>query len=204
MVFNGATIQPSGFFRDKDHFLYLAQKRNEIRTGIQGLNQRKLVRAWCVGCSTGEEAVSLAIILIEALGQEYDICVLATDISESALSQARSGWYSEQACSAVPKPYLSQYFFKSDKGYETVDDIRQTLHYCRVDVMNEPVAFKEPFDFIFCRNVMINMDSGAQSQLIDLCYDNLYEGGLLMIGLGETLCNIRHRFVSKAPSIYMK
>ncbi len=70
--------------------------------------------------------------------------------------------------------------------------------------MNNPVTFKAPFDFIFSRNMRFDLDSGAQSHLIDLCYDNLYEGGLLIIGHGGTLCNKKHRFVSKAPSIYMK
>jgi chemotaxis protein methyltransferase CheR len=167
------------------------------------------LRFWSAGCSSGEEAYSIAITLWEALENRsnLDVKILGTDVSTKALRIAESGIYHKDRVQSLSIPLLKKYFLRGGspwKDYVRVKDhIKQWIQFRRLNFI-EPFKFKEPFDCIFCRNVMIYFDKKTRTELVNRFYDCLEKEGVLFIGHSESLTGMRHSFHYVKPAIYRK
>ena len=198
----------TSFFREEAHFQRFRQIVPEIIESSSRHSRVPRLRVWCAGCSTGEEPYSLAMTLKEALnGQNVYTQILATDISTKVLKTATAGIYSSERVKSIPGSLLRKYFQigqgKWEEHYRVKEALRKIIKFTRFNLMGKP-HFKDPFDTIFCRNVMIYFDKETQKRLIDSFYDCLKEGGWLFIGHSESLTGITHRFNYIEPSVYRK
>ena len=209
MMLDAISTNLTSFFREEKHFDFL---ENDIFPTYvaeleAGIRRRRLF--WSAGCSSGEEAYSLAICLLEHFGDEAGrhMKVLATDISTKVLAQAGSGVYRASRLDRVPNALLRKYFqrgYGKQEGYFRVKPLlKEVVEFRRVNLM-EPFTFKRRFDLILCRNVMIYFDRTAQAALVNKFYDALRGGGYLFVGHSETLTGIDHPFTYVKPSIFCK
>ena len=198
----------TSFFREVQHFDYLnsdllpriALKKKQDRV--------RQIRAWSAGCSTGEEPYSLAMTLLEHFDpSEWDTKLLATDISTRVLETARRGVYDKSRVSSIPPALRNKYLavnkFEGQVFYEATDAVRNVIAFRHLNLM-EPWPFRGPFDFIFCRNVMIYFDKPTQQRLVNRYADVLAPGGMLFTGHSESLTGISHGLRYVRPTIYAK
>lgn len=194
----------TSFFREADHF----DRLSEIVKEMAASNKRLRLRLWSAGCSTGEEPYTMAIVLSEALaGRNDSVYILATDISTRVLRTAKAGIYDESKVRNIPQHLLRKYFLKgtgSREGqYRVKKETAEMVRFMRFNLKDEP-RFHEPFDFIFCRNVMIYFDTDTQQALVDRLYNCLRDGGYLFVGHSEGLTGLKHRFRYIVPSVYRR
>jgi chemotaxis protein methyltransferase CheR len=205
----------TSFFREDQHFKYLSETVLPAMLARKQLAGDGRITTWSAACSSGEEAYSMAITLLEAANRRpvgstrWDMRILATDISTRMLATARAGIYKESGLSAVPALCRAKYFTTSpsspgESPLVAVSPEVQALVRLRHLNLMDKWPFKGPFDFIFCRNVMIYFDKPTQETLIDRFWNCLSPGGLLFTGHSESLNGVQHRFVSCRPSIYQK
>lgn len=198
----------TSFFRENHHFEYL---RKDF---LPALFRKRLsthaplkVRGWSAGCSTGEEPYSIAITVLETLGEStmsWDVKVLATDISSRVLQTASRGIYEKNRTSGIMPPTKQRFFNEVGKTkLQASNELRSRIVFNYLNLQN-PWPFKGPFDFIFCRNVMIYFDRPTQERLVNRFYDVLMPGGIFFTGHSESLAGIRHRFKYVSPTIYSK
>jgi chemotaxis protein methyltransferase CheR len=199
----------TNFFREMGHFDYLAKVfLPALLNKKQKLHQTR-IRGWSAACSSGEEAYSIAMTLLDALPERthVNVKILATDISNNVLTEARRGVYERARTAAVPASLRSKYLIASVRGHEIVyelsDVVRQVVQFAYLNLM-ERWPFNGPFDFIFCRNVMIYFDKPTQQRLVNRFYDLLDGGGMLFTGHSESLAGISHKFHYVRPTIYVK
>lgn len=189
-------IKVTEFFRDPKVFKYL---RDETLPALidEALASDRQLRLWSAGCSTGEEAYSLAIALAEALGSHrlaFDVRVFATDIDNAAIAFARRGVYPESALQKVPPAIRERYFVKSDGGYEVAKPIRSMMTFGEHDL-----GARAPFpriDLILCRNVLIYFTVPMQRAALETFGFSLRDGGRLVLGPSET--------VAAMPDLYVE
>jgi chemotaxis protein methyltransferase CheR len=199
----------TSFFRESIHFEYLANTYlPELIAQKQRRNQLRL-RGWSAGCSSGEEPYSIAITLLDSLPEHarWDVKLLATDISTRILKLAREGVYERERIEPVPSALKSRYLLthrqNGEKYFEVAPLLRQVIVFKYLNLMQD-WPFRGPFDFIFCRNVMIYFDKPTQQRLIDRFGQVLAPGGILFTGHSESLTGIRHSFRYIQPTIYRK
>ena len=195
VLFRDLLIGVTNFFRDKEAFASL----QKLVIPHLFLNRRanQPIRIWVVGCSTGEEAYSIAILLREhmaALKQEFKVQLFATDIDDQAINFARAGQYSANIALDVPEAYLKQYFFETTDGYQVVKSLREMLIFAQHSVIKDPPFTK--LDLISCRNMLIYMDSELQSKVFGYFRFALIHGGFLMLGSSESLGNYEAEFTT--------
>lgn len=198
----------SYFFRENEHFKFLTiNTLPEIEKSNVLINPSEL-RIWCAGCAAGEEPYTLAILLKEYFGNKLSDTkpvILATDISTSALSTAKSGIYSEEKLKSMPAKYLDRYFNKIDNGkYSVKSSLRNLILFKRLNLMRDTFPFKNKFNIIFCRNVMIYFDKKTRETLISKYYINLIDNGILFIGHSETIGRNSSQFKYIIPAVYRK
>jgi chemotaxis protein methyltransferase CheR len=196
------------FNREKDHFDYLLQSALPAVTAMLEKTNRRDLRIWCAGCSSGEEAYMLLILLQEFFGAGYgrwQAGVLATDISQRALAAAQAGIYSEERLATLPKEWRSKYFRQVAPGqWQAIESLRKEATIRRLNLMNPQFPFKHPFQIIFCRNVMIYFDQGTRDTLVQKFHRALEPGGYLFIGHSETLGREQTLFQYLQPAAYRK
>ena len=205
-MLNAISTNLTSFFREANHFRFL---ENEILPLYFNNSHPRQLNIWSAGCSSGEEAYSLAICLQENLESDspWRAKILATDISTKVLSKAVSGVYYESRIESIPQHVVRKYFQKGQgrwKGYFRLKPlIRSMVDFKRFNLMSS-FYFDERFDIIFCRNVMIYFDKKAQEKLVNKFYERLNPGGHLFIGHSESLLSINHPLKYVKPTIYMK
>ena len=199
----------TSFFREQQHFEFLSK---QFLPPLLGRKQKKSnfkIRAWSAGCSSGEEPYSIAITLLEAVSGmgQWNIKVLATDISTSVLETARKGLYCKKRVEPVPSlqkhKYLTSRNENREKVFEANRNLKDVVIFKYLNLMGDwPI--KGPLDFIFCRNVMIYFDKSTQEHLVNRFWGLLGSGGLLFTGHSESLTGIEHKFDYVQPTIYKK
>jgi chemotaxis protein methyltransferase CheR len=196
------TTNKTNFFRESEHLDYL---RDEIITGL-GNDQ---IRLWSAGCSSGEEPYSIAITLCEAIPDigKCDIKILATDISDRMMEQARQGLYGEDTLKGMPPQLKRKYFQKAEAGighrYRVVPLLQSMVCFAKLNLMDE-WPMRGLFDVIFCRNVMIYFDKQTQEKLVKRFWSQLRPGGYLMVGHSESLTFMAHDYRYIKPAVYQK
>ena len=164
------------------------------------------IRIWSAGCSSGDEAYTIAIILEEFLKGKgkWNKQILATDISQNALKKARAGIYPMNEIEKLPKLWQKNYFERKDKENLIIkNNIKSEVIFRTFNLMNK-FPFKKKFHVIFCRNVMIYFDNQTKINLVNEFYDSLEDGGYLFIGHSETIERGKTKFKFIQPSIYKK
>jgi len=180
------------FFREANHFSAL---RAKVLPEI--LSRRKHVSVWSAGCSTGEEPYTLRIVMDEHLEgmAGADAAIVGTDISTAVIRKAREGVYNERALRFVPPAALEKYFGPAADGLRQASAaLRAGVSFKVHNLFTDPPP-GEPFDIIFCRNVMIYFDKATQTKLVDEIFSRaLRPDGYLFIGHSESLSGFSRRF----------
>jgi chemotaxis protein methyltransferase CheR len=197
----------TAFWREPKHFEFLGQEL------LPALRQKSKAapqwRFWSAGCSSGEEPYTMAMVLMNAfLGQELSgVKIYASDINTQVLNQAQRGIYPMSRVEPLSQEWRRRYFQKGVNQWEgfvrVKPEVKKMVEFFRFNLM-EPFPFKEDFEVIFCRNVMIYFEKATQTELVQKFYNCLKPGGYLFIGHSESLCNISHQFAYVKPTIYRK
>lgn len=187
-LFRDMLIGVTNFFRDPEAFAVLEEQA--IPKLFDGKPSGSVVRAWTTGCSTGEEAYSIAILLqerLEALKQNYRIQVFATDIDSRAIAVARAGVYPASIADDITPERLARFFTLEPGGgaYRVHKGIRDMLVFSEQDLIKDPPFSK--LDLISCRNLLIYLGADLQKKLISLFHYALCPGGMLFLGTSETV-----------------
>ena len=204
-LFNDVLINVTSFFREPDSFEALKTVAFPAIMAQKGPNLP--IRIWVPGCSTGEEVYSIAIILLESLGEKApntQIQVFATDLSEGIISKARAGIYPESVAMDISSERLRRFFLKVENGYQINKHIRDIVVFAKQDLAKDPPFSK--LDLISCRNVMIYMSQVLQKRILPLFHYALNPGGILFLGSSETVGGFGELFVplDKRNRIYTK
>jgi len=201
----------SFFFREAEHFDVLTgrvlPKLCRVLEEQSTAGQPASLRIWCAGSAAGEEPYTLAMVLAEYFGlkiERWDIGLLATDISVSALRQAVDGSYPEQRVAGVPASYRKYFSKTGPDRYDVKDKIKRMVLYKRLNLMREQYPFKGKFHVIFCRNVMIYFDPETKNKLVGRFHRYLHENGYLFIGHSETLGKDPGIYRYVQPTVYQK
>lgn len=180
------TNTESCFFRDRGQFeLLRARILPEL---IRRRSPQKRLNIWSVGCSTGEEVYSLAILLMELIPDfdQWQITILGIDINLDSLCVAQEGQYHPWSCRLLEPAHL-QYFEQLENGNLVVhSSLRQSVNFLRINLLEEPIALHHtPVDLILCRNVCIHLKSQAIAKLLKQFHQALHTDGYLMTGHAE-------------------
>lgn len=202
---NKITTNHTYFMREANHFYYF---RDVVMPHLLRTVKGKDLRIWSAGCSSGEEAYTLAMIIDEILGKNkvwWDTKILATDISSKVLESAVNGCYNKDEIGNISPQWKLNYFRRVDEDQlKVLDRIRNEIIFRRFNLMDDIFPFKQKFHVIFCRNVMIYFDMETKHKLINKFYNLLEYGGYLFIGHSETIEKSTTNFKYIMPAVYRK
>ncbi len=203
---NALTTNLTAFFRESHHFAYLAR---ELVPQWLKRSKRHPIRIWSAGCSTGEEPYSIAITLTEHAPPEHirQFTILATDVDHNVIQRAATGIYSLDRVAELDHRQRKCCFRRGRGQHEgkvkVVAPIRQLIEFQPLNLL-APWPFNQPFDLIFCRNVVIYFDKPTQQKLFTRIADQLVDGGHLFLGHSESLYQVSDRFEPLGQTIYRK
>jgi len=182
------TINVTQFFRDIPVFKALEEEIFPLLIYSRISKNQPVIRLWSAGCSSGEEPYSLAIIIRELLGEEFEnfsVSIVATDIDDECLISAQEGKYLPRQVVNVPKPYLEKYFTLQGEMYQLAPEIVDMVEFRNLDLFSGTAG--SDFDAILCRNVVIYFTKDMQERLYMKFYRALNDGGYFIMGNTETL-----------------
>ena len=202
LLLDKLTTNYTFFMREKEHLDLFCQKI--IPDIVQRHQRDKTLAIWSAGCSTGEEPYNITMFLFDYLGaqaSQWDTKLLATDISNRAMTAAKKGVY--ELPDTIPADWKKKYFIAQPGGqYRVTPQVRENVIFQPFNLM-DPIKFRRKFDVIFCRNVMIYFDQPTKDALVRRFYDATVPGGYLMISHSENLSkDAPYRTV--APSTFQK
>lgn len=205
VMLNKLTTNYTFFMRETEHFDFL---KSTILPQLIKEKKNRVLNIWSAGCSTGQEPYTISIILKEFLGREsllWDTRILATDISQNALSQAQLGIYPKDSLKDVPDSWLRKYFVEipGKNEYQVSNELKANVLYRTFNLM-DPIKFGTSFDIIFCRNVMIYFDQQTKDALVNRFYDATNQCGYLLIGHSETINRSTSKYKYIIPATYRK
>ncbi len=187
------TINVTRFFRDPDAF---ARLKESLRSSLLTREPDQVaLRVWVAGCSSGEEAYSVAIVLhelIEELGRPLSVQVFATDIDQQAIHAARLGLYPFGTAQIVSAQRLERYFKLTQEGYQIQGFVRESVVFAQHNTFSDPPFTR--LDLVCCRNLLIYLKSELQRHILAVFHYALQPGGLLFLGTSETLGQEREHF----------
>lgn len=206
-MMNALSTNKTDFFRENDHFTNLIEK---ILPSYVSEHKKNYIRIWSAGCSSGEEAYSLAMVLqnYREKHQYFDFSIVATDISTRVLKKAILAIYPEKDTVDIPpyfkKKYLLRSKDRSKKQVRIISDIRKKVTFVRNNLVRDSLPSSTMFDIVFCRNTIIYFDAKTQKVVIDKILNNITLGGYLFLGHSESLINSGLNIRHSLPSIYQK
>jgi len=211
MLINQISTNVTSFFREQSQWDYLEKEIKVIEK-----KETKKLRIWSAACSSGQEPYTIAIFLLSTLKnpQNWDIKILATDISEDILKKAIRGIYTEQEIGAMPKSMLGKFFDKKNLAtkqgqqlvYEIKPFIKNMVTFRSFNLVYGDYKMLPPrFDMVFCRNVMIYFDKETKNSVVKNLSSKLLKDGLFFIGHSESLVTMKDGVLKlEQPSIYKK
>jgi chemotaxis protein methyltransferase CheR len=188
------TTNETYFFREA---YQLNAFRHEILPQLHERRPRgNRLAVWSAGCSSGEEAYTIAILILETgLFGDWDVRVFGNDISRRVLATARRGTYGRASFRATDARLQRRYFREVDGKHQVRDDVRQLVSFGQINLLDESmVALVQEVDVIFCRNVLIYFNKQARRRVIDTLHRKLVRGGHLLLGHSESLSNLSTSF----------
>lgn len=198
-------INVTNFFRDKDAFEALEQKI--IPAIFEGKTGEDSVRVWIAGCSSGEEAYSVAILLHEQaarLAEPPKVQVFASDVDEDAIAEAREGRYTEAVVADISAARLKQFFIREGDTYRIRKSIREMILFAPHNLLRDPPFSR--LDLISCRNVLIYLNRDTQEKVLQVFHFALKENGYLFLGSSESADSVSNSFTAadKKHRIYQR
>ena len=197
LLFKELLIGVTSFFRNPAAWEQLREET--IPALLAGRPAGGTLRAWCVGCSTGEEAYSLAIAFKEALEEvkpteNFTLHIFATDLNRDTIDKARQGVYPAAIAADVSPERLRRFFIKEENGYRIGKDIREMVTFATQNIIMDPPFTK--LDILLCRNLLIYLTPELQKKLVPLFHYSLKPGGVLFLGGAETVGAFTDLFAS--------
>ena len=196
---NCLTTNLTSFFREEHHF-------HALHEALKGMTGRPL-RLWCNAASTGEEPYSIAMTVAEALGSTGNVKLLATDIDTKVLATAQRGVYAADARGLSPQR-LQQHFQRgkgNNAGFIRIKpELSRIIEFRTFNLMAPHWSMGEPFDMVFCRNVMIYFDHGTQRKVLERIHGTMKPGSLLFVGHSENFTDSRDLFHLRGKTIYQR
>ena len=197
-------ITVTNFFRDPEVFAIL--ERDIVPALFEGKTADDELRVWIVGCSTGEEAYSFAMLLLEQAARTTRaprIQIFASDLHEASLAKARDGYFTGDVAGDVGANRLARFFVAHEGGYSVKQELRDAIVFTTHNLLSDPPFSK--LDFISCRNVLIYLRRDVQPRIIELFHYSLLPDGFLLLGTSESGDESSlFRTVSKTHGIYQK
>ena len=202
---NVLTTNKTSFFREDHHFQFL---RMTALPGLQtGCNaERKRLRIWSAGCSSGEEPYSIAMTLNASFDDlpGWDARILATDIDTEMVEHGRRGVYANEVLADIPVKMRETCVEPHDsRSFAMTSDLKKLIAFRHLNLLGA-WPMKGPFDMVFCRNVVIYFDRETKQALVDRFANILAPEGLLFIGHSESLFKISERFKTVGQSVYQR
>ncbi|MCF6150081.1 MAG: hypothetical protein E3K37_15645 [Candidatus Kuenenia sp.] len=198
ILYKDMLIGVTNFFRDQEAFDLL--KKTAIFEILKGKRPNSSIRVWAPGCSTGEEAYSIAILLAEIMDKRqmhYNVQIFGTDLDADAIEFARAGVYPESIAADVSKERLKQYFTKEENTYRLKKRIREMLVFATQNLIKDPPFSR--LDLISCRNVLIYMDAFLQKKILPVFHYTLNKDGYLFLGSSESIGEFTDLFSVENP-----
>lgn len=190
------TINVSEFFRNLNQWAVLEK---DIIPSL--CRDRTALRVWSAGCSTGEEAYSLAMLFKEKFNGRVEN-ILATDIDSEVLEKGANGLYTEKALQTLPAAYLSKYFVREGDCYRINPTIKKMVHFQRHDLLKD--CFSKDYDLILCRNVVIYFTEETKQKLYRRFADALRPGGVIFIGSTEQIFQCRELGLESVATFFYR
>ncbi len=195
LLFKELLIGVTSFFRDPEAWESL--KAQVLPSLLGGRPAGGTIRAWVPGCSTGEEAYSLAMVFRDAVEQvkppgPMSLQIFATDLDRDAIEKARAGFYPDNIAADVPPEFLRRFFVKEENGYRVGKAIREMVVFAPQNLTMDPPFTK--LDLLTCRNLLIYLSPELQNKLLPLFHYSLNPGGVLFLGSAEGVGAFTHLF----------
>ncbi len=195
---NALTTNLTAFFREQHHFEILAALLKTRPAGPWNL--------WCSAASTGEEPYSIAMTALESLGAGASFKLVASDIDSRVLATAGAGVYRADGLKGLSQERLQRFFLRgkgANAGLARVrPEMRRCIDFISVNLIRDDWPFREPFDAVFCRNVMIYFDAPTQRRVLERIHRVLKPGGTLFVGHAENFSDSRDLFVLRGKTVY--
>lgn len=196
---NALTTNLTSFFREQHHFDIFS---SHLRSRPAGTGWR----VWCNAASTGEEPYSIVMTAMEALGPKANLTLTASDIDSKVLASAAQGIYRVDGLKGINTERMQRFFMRgkgSNEGMARVKpELQRMIEFISVNLIRDDWPFREPFDVVFCRNVMIYFDASTQRKVLERIHRVMAPGGLLFVGHAENFSESRDLFVLKGKTVY--
>jgi chemotaxis protein methyltransferase CheR len=196
---NALTTNLTSFFRERHHFEIFADL---LRSKPAVPNWR----VWCSAASTGEEPYSIVMTAMEALGARANFTLSASDIDSKVLTTASNGVYKMESLKGLDATQTQRFFLRGKGGNSGMvrvkPELRQKIEFLMVNLIRDDWPFKEPFDVVFCRNVMIYFDAETQRKVLERIHRVMKPGALLFVGHAENFSDARDLFTLKGKTVY--
>jgi two-component system CheB/CheR fusion protein len=185
LLFHDLLIGVTYFFREPQAFTALGAA---LEARLEAAPAQQSLRVWVAGCSTGEEAYSIAMLIqdvTERLKRDISSQIFATDLDPRSIAVARAGRYPAGIAADVPHHYLERYFIREDSGYRVTRELRERVVFAPQNVLSDPPFTR--LDLLSCRNLLIYLDRTLQERLFTMFHYALQPGGLLLLGNSESV-----------------
>ena len=204
---NALTTNKTEFFREAHHFALL---RTDILERCATANGPRRLRVWSAGCSSGEEAYSIAFTVLDGLedAADWDVRILASDIDTNVLALATRGVYAANRVAGVPAALQERYLLRgrgpSERLVRVRPEVTRLVTFRRINLRDEAWPIRAAFDAIFCRNVLIYFDHALQRRVVRRLAEHLKPGGHLFLGHSESLLGMGPGLRSLGKTVYAK
>lgn len=196
---NALTTNLTSFFREQHHFEILAEH-------LKSKPATTAWRVWCNAASTGEEPYSIVMTASEALGARSNFKLWASDIDSKVLASAAKGVYRLEGVKGLDAARLQRFFMRGKGANEGMirvqPELQRMVEFLSVNLIRDDWPFREPFDIVFCRNVMIYFDEATQRSVLERIHRVMKPGGLLFVGHSENFNESRDLFVLRGKTVY--
>lgn len=205
-IVEAMTTNETSFFRDTKPFQIFQDTILPVM--MEKRSSKKVLRIWCAACSSGQEPYSLAMILKdkEAQLKGWRFEIMATDLSDDILAQAKKASYSQfEVQRGLPIQYLMKYFMQIGDQWQLKDEIRHMIKFAPFNLLND-MSRLGTFDVVFCRNVLIYFDEKTKGNVLDRICKQMENDGFLLLGGAETVLGITNKFVPQPEKrgLYIK
>lgn len=194
---NALTTNLTAFFREQHHFEILAQ--------LLASRRNQPWRIWCSAASTGEEPYSIAITATEALGTGGNFQIVNSDIDTKVLATAARGVYKADGVKGLSAERLQRYFMRgkgANDGFMRVKpELQKHMEFMTINLIQD-LPLRDPFDVVFCRNVMIYFDNATQRQVLERIHRVMKPGGMLFVGHAENFSDAKNLFALRGKTVY--
>jgi len=200
------TTHKTEFFRESEHFNFL---RDKILPSVKA-DRFDQFKIWSAGCSTGEEAYTMAMTLSEfqLVNTGFDYIIYATDISNASVMKAFRAIYNKETIRSVNQNLVKKYFLagkdESENKIRVVKNLREKVHFSILNLVDDYFFQNNSLDVVFCRNTLIYFDDQSKREVVRKLIEKVKPGGYFFVGLSETVTQYSTAIKQVSPSVYIK